>query len=83
MLYLLGILFLAGYILITVESITKVDKSAIAVTLSMLLWFILMLYADKFPLISDSVWFKEYCSLTENSYKAESDCKFAFIKDIV
>lgn len=83
MLYLLGILFLAGYILITVESITKVDKSAIAVTLSMLLWFILMLYADKFPLISDSVWFKEYCSLTENSYKAESDCKFDFIKDIV
>ena len=83
MLYILGILFLLGYILITLESIIKVDKSAIAITLSMLLWFILMLNVDKFPIISETVWFKDYCNAHSDSSITEDDCKFTFIKNII
>ena len=66
MILLLGIIFLLGYAFIAFESKIKIDKAAIAVSLSMILWLLIILNSELFTNISDSELFKEYKSNDNN-----------------
>ena len=46
MILLLGIIFLLGYAFIAFESKIKIDKAAIAVSLSMILWLLIILNSE-------------------------------------
>lgn len=64
MVVLMGILFLLGYVLISLEHTIKVNKAAIALVMSMVLWTLYIFAAPAIVPRLDSDWFK--CFLEDN-----------------